>query len=129
MTVLTFLPRFAPLVKACTKLRTIRGLRKRPIKAGDRLSLRMWSARPYNSPQIILRESVCIRVTPVEIDHHRVITGSDSLHIVTDDNDFGRSNLNQFAVLDGFASWFEMVSYFDGKRGLPFSGVLIEWDA
>jgi uncharacterized protein YqfB (UPF0267 family) len=125
MTVLTFLPRFAPKVKAGEKLRTIRGERKRPIKVGDKLSLRMWSARPYNSPQIILRESVCMKVTRVELHQNQVTIGEGaSLHALT-----APVNLNNFARLDGFADWADMVAHFNTARGLPFTGVLIEWFA
>jgi hypothetical protein len=118
MTVLTFLPRFAPLVKAGTKLRTIRGQRKRPIKVGDKLSLRQWSARPDNSPQIVLREAVCVRLSEVRI------TGDSAMvngHAIID--------VDTFARLDGFNDWPDMVAHFTTARGLPFAGVLIEWNA
>ncbi len=123
MTVLTFLPRFAPLVKAGTKCRTIRAPRKRPISIGDKLSLRMWSARPYNSPQVVLREAVCSNVRHIVVEDAAVyITDSigEMLGIWRDD-------LDPFARLDGFTDWPDMVAHFNKARGLPFTGVLIEW--
>lgn len=121
MPVLTFLPRFAPKVKDGDKLRTIRKPRKRPIKVGDKLSLRQWSARPYNSPQIVLREAVCRRVSKVTITGDAAtVTGHGGAIVVIHDVD-------AFARLDGFDDWPDMVAHFSKKRGLPFTGVLIEW--
>lgn len=124
MTVLTFLPRFAPKVKDGSKGRTIRGQRKRPIKVGDKLSLRQWSARPCCSPQVILRESVCANVTPVQIASDHVVLlhpGRLAEHISM------RAALDHFACLDGFDDWADMVAHFNKARGLPFDGVLIQW--
>jgi hypothetical protein len=125
VTVLTFLPRFAPKVKDGSKPRTIRAPRKRPIKAGMHLSLRQWSARPYASPQVVLREATCARVRDVDIE-------SDLVRIFdpleqTEELIFGRKDLDAFAVLDGFTDWPDMVAHFNKARGLPFRGVLIEW--
>ncbi len=126
MTVLTFLPRFAPKVKDGSKPRTIRGERKRPIVAGQALSLRQWSGRPYMTPQIVLREAVCSRVRNIDIE-------SDLVRIFdpleqTEELIHGRKDLDAFAVLDGFTDWPDMVAHFNKARGLPFVGVLIEWD-
>lgn len=127
MTVLTFLPRFAPKVKDGTKGRTIRKLRKRPIKQWHDLSLRQWSGRPYGkgTTQIILRDTVCTHVGYVCIEHETVRYADHYGEIQTIHE---RDALDRFARLDGFDDWSDMVAHFNKNRGLPFTGVLIEWD-
>jgi hypothetical protein len=36
--------------------------------------------------------------------------------------------LNEFAIADGFNNWQELVEFFESTHGLPFTGVLIQWD-
>jgi hypothetical protein len=119
MTVLTFLPRFAPKVKDGSKPNTIRAPRKRPIKVGDKLSLRQWSGRPYCSPQVVLRESVCAFISRITVALDYVVIEGEPI------ND--PAKLDAFARRDGFDNWPDMVAHFNKARGLPFRGVLIGW--
>lgn len=124
MIVLTFQPRFAPLVKSGAKRQTIRLPRKRPIRVGDRLSLREWTGRPYMSPQRILVDDVpCTRISQIHIGvgEHRdeVMLGGQALDVILRE---------KIAVSDGFDSWLAMRGWFSEQHGLPFTGVLIGWD-
>jgi hypothetical protein len=38
-------------------------------------------------------------------------------------------SLNKFAIADGFNNWQELVEFFESTHGLPFTGVLIQWDS
>lgn len=121
MIVLTFLPRFWDKVRSGAKPNTIRLPRKRPVKSGDMLSLRRWTARPYGSPQEVLRESVCTRLHVVTIDYQMVTKGAEQIT--------GRVSLDEFARSDGFDDWDDMLAHFTAARGLPFTGVMIGWPA
>jgi hypothetical protein len=129
VTVLTFQPRFVPKVEAKTKLQTIRGVRKRPIKVGDMLSLRTWTGRPYNSPQRILLPDVpCTRTCRVMINFDRIIYRDETeIAVIERASCGGHSDLNEEARKDGFESWIDLISWFDGNHALPFEGVLIGW--
>lgn len=124
MTTIMFQHRFADRVANGTKLQTIRPPRKRPIVAGDRLSLRKWADKAYRSPQIVLREATCICCKPVHICY-----GYSSTPSIFIDNKFMDEGWNdEFAKADGFQSFAEMFEWFSQTHGLPFAGVLIRWE-
>lgn len=119
---LLFQYRFAGLVARAIKEQTIRPPRKRPIRVGDRLSLRAWADKPYRSKQIVLREATCSRVATIEIDE----TFQEIVFVV----DGQRLEQEQWARLardDGFACTTDMLNWFREVHGLPFRGVLISW--
>jgi len=118
MKVLMFQPRFAPLVESGTKTQTIRPVRRRPIVAGDDLSLRAWTGLPYRSPQRVLREARCVAVRPVTIDRLTIELGGFRL---------APDLMRAFALADGFADLGDLVAWFGAIHGLPFSGVMIAW--
>lgn len=118
MIVLTFQPRFAPLVRACTKTQTIRPQRKRPIRVGDWLSLRRWTGLPYRSKQEELRRSHCTYIGSVRM-------GTVALGI--DGHSLDQMDKDAFARRDGFTHHDEMVAWFESTHGLPFEGTLIRW--
>ncbi len=123
MTVVTFQPRFHEPVRLGTKPHTIRAERKRPIKPGDKLSLRGWSGSPYRSPQFVLRETECVSVTPIQIFPFEI-----HLFTATHWQPLGRSVCDDMAKADGFPGGFpEMLDWFENVHGLPFTGVLIRW--
>ena len=117
-----FKPRFALLVQAGTKLSTIRPTPKREIRAGDVLDLRQWKGLPYRSKQRKLREAICTRVTPIRIS----LRGS-VLIVWLGRKLLFETELEQLAQRDGFASAQEMFDWFEAEHGLPFAGVLIQW--
>lgn len=119
--VITFQPRFAPLVESGTKAQTIRKERKRPIKVGDMLSLREWTGKPYASVQRRLRpETPCIGVYPITITDHGVDCQC-YMDVLTCDYS------TAVARADGFDSFFFMWRWFYDTHGLPFTGILIRW--
>jgi hypothetical protein len=124
MTVLTFQPQFAPLVRAGTKTQTIRAPRKRPIQSGDPLSLREWTGRPYMAPQRLLLEAVCTETAWVELN----IDSAGEFYIgVNGVRVFLPGQEDAFAVRDGFVDAGQMQAWFEKTHGLPFEGTLIKW--
>ena len=91
--------------------------RKNPIKAGDKLNL-CWKQRSPECEK--LGEAICSRATPIEISKNRLV-----LPYVSS----GMFNvLNAFAIADGFDNWNQLIEFFEETYGLPFKGILIEWD-
>ena len=109
-----------------SKTQTIRKIRKRPIKLGDTLQL-YWQQRTPNRE--LLLESKCIAISTVEIH--------DDCFIIDDDIPTKGSArfcaysrmMRDFAIADGFNDWEEMLNWLEKTHGLPFSGVLIKWEA
>lgn len=113
MAVLMFQPAFHEAVTTGAKRQTIRPPRKRPIRPGERLSLRAWTGTPYRSPQRVLREARCQGVERVVIDF-----------CFDDDAE---------ALRDGFESAEDMRDWFIDHHALPtpiepFVGERISWD-
>lgn len=122
MIVIMFQPRFAPMVKNGTKRHTIRGERKRPVRAGDFLSLREWTDKPYRSPQRILGEAFCTGVRPIRISY------SDTFRpVVLDGKLLEPREAGDLAMADGFENGPDMMAWFASTHALPFHGVLISW--
>lgn len=122
MPVVMFKEQFAAKVASGEKRQTIRPPRKRPIKPGDKLSLRKWSGSAYRSPQVKLLESVCEKVSTILID--------ESFKEFTFVVDGERLNQEQWAKLaraDGFHCTTDMLDWFRKTHGLPFAGVMIHW--
>lgn len=120
MAVLLFERQFWRPILDRTKVHSIRGPRKRPIRAGDALSLRGWEGVAYRSPQRTLADVVCVRVRECRITSQAITI--DELRIVDPEH------LDAFAVSDGFASWRDLLAYRGFNYGFPFSGVLYQWD-
>lgn len=126
MTVLMYQHRFAEPIKSGRKRQTIRPERKRPIQVGDALSHRIWEGKAYRSPQVEIAAGKCTAVFPVEVCQDYVAIGTDYVATI-----HGASGaLNDFARADGFESWADMLAYFNEPPGygLPFTGVLIQWE-
>ena len=118
-----FKPQFAPLVEAGTKCQTVRPTPKRMPKAGDRISLRMWTGKPYRSKQRVLRVS---EITQVQTIWFNGVT------ILLDDPKGEKGLLPRaveeaFARADGFENLKAMCDWFKETHGLPFEGIVIYW--
>jgi hypothetical protein len=116
-----FMPQFAPLVEAGTKLQTVRPTPKRMPKPGDKISLRAWTGKPYRSKQRVLREAFITRLDTFSIDTF------PTMRI----NDIGlkfRSTCDEFARADGFPDYPALLEWFRAKHGLPFEGIVIYWE-
>lgn len=104
------------------KRQTIRKVRKNPIKVGDRLQL-YWYQRSANNE--LLFDTVCTDIVPVRIEENQV-----SYFVKCSKNVLEKliKNLDKFAIADGFDNWNHMRNWFQKEHGLPFEGVLIEWE-
>lgn len=103
------------------KRQTIRSVRKNPIKEGDKLFLYWKQQSPKDCEK--LGETTCTAITPIVIE--------DTGYLVFDHKDKVPefSGNDEFAIADGFKDWDDLVKYFEKNYGLPFEGVLIQWDA
>ena len=119
MPILNYRKEFAPLVESGEKRLTIRAMRKRPFKSGDRLyhytGLRTKACRK-------LLESTCLFADRIDIIPHGTVFINNWLC------DGPMKNL---AVADGFRraghEWEDMLAFFERTHGLPFTGQLIRW--
>jgi hypothetical protein len=109
---------FKDKILSGAKRRTIRAPRKIPIKVGDTLYM-WWKSRSPKEKEK-LGESTCIRVSPVKIEKKFALCPDLSARY---------HSIDEFAQADGFDNWQQMIEFFDKTHGLPFTGVLIEWDS
>jgi hypothetical protein len=111
-----FKARFAAAVQAGRKRQTIRPRRKRPIQAGDQLYL--YTGMRTKACRKLL-EAPCQSVVRVELDRDEVRLGGYPLPAAA---------WEAFAQADGFASFEEMIAWFDQQYGLPAIDLeLIRW--
>jgi hypothetical protein len=122
MAALMFQDRFVPLIRAGRKCHTIRRERKRPLRLGNRLSLRRWKGKPYRSKQETIGEAVVTEVASIAIDWP-----SAHPEIEVDGVRLSERERERLARLDGFESAAVMGRWHRAVNGLPFVGVLIRW--
>lgn len=112
MPLLNYKKQFAPLVESGKKRQTIRAMRKRPFKVGDRLyhytGLRTKQCRK-------LLESVCKEVNEITIYENWIDIPGKVVFPVP------------FARADGFRCWEDMLDFFKTVHGLPFRGQVVKW--
>jgi hypothetical protein len=99
-----FKPQFAPLVESGAKLQTVRPIPNRMPKAGDRISLRMWTGKPYRSKQRVLREAAIVAVETFSLCD----TGRELL-VYVNGYELHPEQINAFAVADGFKNGINVV--------------------
>jgi hypothetical protein len=124
----TFKPEFADAVKNGTKRQTIRPMPAREQdcpQVGDILDARMWEGHPYRSKMRKLRTGRIVRLAKVQILpelpivlHRLQVEGLEPVP----------ADLDAFARADGFKDWPDMRAWFHREHGLPFTGILIQWD-
>lgn len=111
-------PQFCEAVETDAKRQTVRPLPKGqwPM-AGDRISLRAWTGKPYRSKQRVLREGT---IAEVEGCNVRVFWMGETTT--------RWKCLYSFARDDGFADWPQMKAWFLAThKTLPFEGIVIQW--
>lgn len=113
-----FKPRFAARVEAGTKTQTVRPTPARMPKAGDKLSLRMWTGKPYRSKQREVRAATVLHVARIKLD---------GLAMWFDGVRASEAKQEAFAIADGFSTAHEMRDWFENEHGLPFEGIVIVW--
>ena len=118
-----FEPQFHLDVGSGKKRQTIRPIPKRERDiptVGDRIVCRAWLGAPYRSK---VRELIQGRVTasgPCGIGDHFAVKLDELLA--------EQPALDEFARADGFENWQEMAAWFNSRHGLPFTGILIQWE-
>lgn len=116
--------RFVPLILAGTKACTIRGERKRAIRAGDLLDLRAWRGAPYRSKQKKLRVVIVLDVLPITIT-----TGEkmERLEVTVSGRRLTPFEIAYLSIRDGFAHFVHFAQFFHETHGPVFRGQLIKW--
>ena len=120
MPLLGYKKQFAHLVESGEKRQTIRAMRKRPFKVGDRL-YHYFGLRTKQCRKLL--ESDCIAADDIIIyEKGDVYINGRCLY---------ESAKESFAHADGFRSpghlWEQMLVFFKSVHGLPFKGQLIKW--
>ena len=121
MTVFLFLPRFVDPIRAGTKLQTIR--RTARVVSGQVMALRMWTGKPYRSPQ----ENI---VPPVVFANvHTIWIAVDwfdnRIDVAIDGEPV--EDVPAFVRADGFRCVSDMVGYYRDHKVDAFHGSLIRW--
>ncbi len=116
MRVILFKERFRDPILSGVKTSTIR--KKARCRAGDTLSLRCWTGKPYRSKQMTFATRICTGVMPVVIgEGHMVMNGIP----------VNKAMREALAVTDGFERFRDMEDFFKETHGLPFTGEMIQW--
>jgi len=114
-----FRNRYEQQIIAGTKRQTIRPIPKddryRP-KRGDTIDCRLWTGKPYRSKQRSIASGTIINVVEIAI-HDRGVMLENRIPL----------DLDSFARADGFKDWEDMRSTFAEMHGLPFQGLMIQW--
>lgn len=107
-----------------SKRQTIRAIRKNPIKEGETLYL-WWKQRSPERKK--LGNATCESVRKVVIYEDHILCEDcffpDQYELIDHPD-----SLQNFAIADGFEGWNDLLNFFQHTHGLPFKGVLIEWD-
>lgn len=114
---LNFKKRFAEAVKVGEKFQTVRPVRpKDPIKPGDNLILSTGMRTAFYK---LLRETVCTHTAEVVIREHSMEIDRAPLSV---------EDAEDIAHADGFRDFAQFAAFFREMYGLPFAGVLIQWE-
>jgi hypothetical protein len=108
------------------KRQTIRAVRKNPIKEGETLYL-WWKQRSLEREK--LGEAKCLKTTKIQISKDKALKLINAFDYIWQNIPIeSPDELRKFAIADGFDNWQQMVEFFETTHGLPFEGVLIQWD-
>lgn len=116
MPALNFQKQFVKSVEFGKKRQTIRAMRKRPFRVGDKLYL-YYGMRTKQCRK--LGESKALFVGDIYIEKTYLIT-------INGNHQYEDQIIN-LAKLDGFKSPKEMARWFEKNHGLPFEGQIIKW--
>jgi hypothetical protein len=119
------MPQFEAPIRAGIKDQTIRGKRKFPYKIGEVVSLRVWTGRPYMSPQREFAQAEIELVIDFGLkpdDNNGLFSwfvGGEKLRYA--------SEIHALAVRDGFTTAASMTEFFLTAHRLPFDGDIYRW--
>lgn len=129
MVALNFKSEFVIAIDGGEKRRTIRRFRKAGNPEVGK-PLQLYTGMRTSACEKI-RDATCTRIREVEIDHMGVKLAGRSLYAgdapAYQGGPDAESYDGDFARADGFASFGDMLDFFDMQYGLPFKGMLIEW--
>ncbi len=128
MPALNFKKQFAEDVELGVKRQTVRAHRKdgrAHCKPGD--CIKLYTGMRTKSCRL-LAEAKCTRIQPVKIMATEMELNGRRLPTAIYSRDQLEPTDNEFAEADGFPSFMDMASWFEETHGLPFEGVVIEWD-
>jgi hypothetical protein len=126
MPALNYKEQFAPKILDGSKIHTIRRMRKRPFKVGDRLY--HFTGQRTKSCQR-LRENICSYAYDIKIEY-TILGQFIGVMISLFNNDMQyilhTGFMKKIAINDGFKSYKEFERFFIDS-GLPLHGQLIGW--
>jgi hypothetical protein len=120
--------RFVQSVRSGLKVSTIRPTPKRSCdfpEAGDSITLFRWTGKPYRSPQEEVLVGRIRRVWHVTVSELGVRLEDGATYWMAHAPGGDREAI---AKREGFTDWSEMAEWFRCTHGLPFDGIMIEWD-
>lgn len=117
MVAYNFKKQFAPAVKSGCKLQTIRAMRKRHAMPGEAIQL-YTGMRTKSCQKLISPDPTCKAIRPIKITVDSVWV--DGVILL-------RHEVERLAIADGFDGIPDFMRFFKETHGLPFEGVLIEW--
>ncbi|MFW5497739.1 MULTISPECIES: hypothetical protein [unclassified Maridesulfovibrio] len=123
MVAYSFKLQFAEDVESGKKKQTIRADRKRHARPGEAVQL-YTGMRTKKCRKLVDPDPICTAVRDIEIAS--IYDFADVR--VAGVNLVGAERLTAFALADGFDSIDEFVAFFKKEHGLPFRGVLVEWE-
>ena len=125
-----FRPRFEAPIRAGTKQQTIRENIRRKIIPGDKLHLRVWSGKPFDSPQLRLGTVFCTTVERVVIDVAPTEKRAQILlprGIWPCPSPLNRRQTLAFVRADGFSDVADFCDYYADRKTLHVNAYLIRW--
>ena len=127
MALINFQKRFVPKILAGEKTHTIRAWRKHPVKVGE--TLHLYTGLRQRGARLLMRVP-CTKALPITLSRGNEWMYSQGEHVIRPQIEIAGSllaldEMEALAVRDGFASLFEMASFWDLNK--PFSGQIIHW--
>jgi hypothetical protein len=118
MVAYNFKSQFAPLVESGQKRQTIRVLgKRRPPMPGEPLQL-YTGMRTKQCRKLLDPDPLCVSVMPIHINNGKVTLDGRILNA---------ERVFELAQSDGFSSIVDFLLFLKDTHGLPFQGVLIQW--
>jgi hypothetical protein len=117
MPLINFMKQFADDVKSGKKKQTIRKLKIKPIKKGDKLYL--YSGTKMNDFKK-LGIAVCLEVMSIIIINRKTV--------FLDRVPCNQDNLKKIIKIDGFETEKDFFDFFERNYQLPFFGQIIRWE-
>ena len=118
MVAYNFKKQFAEKVRDGSKCQTVRGQRDRHANPGE--AVQLYTGMRTKQCDKLIPDSICTSVSKVVINNNLVMIDGWIL--------WG-SNLEKFAIADGFANYADFLAFFKEVHRLPFEGVLIKWES